>query len=695
MTGEIIQLQAELPPPLDRETAVRAWTQLRESGVSPAAFEARRVLIDAVFGGSPFLRDLILRDAQFAAEIVGSDPESMLDRLIAGLLVDAVDEQELRRLLRVSRARAAATIALADIGGTWSLDQVTNALTRFAEASLRAALNWLLVEAQRTGKFNALDEKDPGRDSGYTILGMGKFGAHELNYSSDIDLIVLYDPQAARLVDGVDPSTFFVRLTKRLVVLLQDMTEDGYVFRIDLRLRPDPRATQIAISIEAAAIYYENMGQNWERAAMIKARPVAGDIALGEEFLDRLTPYIWRKYLDFAAIADVQSLKRQIHAVKGHGTIAVLGHNIKLGRGGIREIEFFVQTQQLIAGGRNPNLRGRRTVDMLGRLAEAEWISLEAAEELVAAYDFLRVIEHRIQMVADEQTHVLPEEKDAFDSLSRLSGFADPAQFEAKLRQTFELVQGHYAALFKDAEDLGTESGSLVFTGGRDDPETLETLTRMGFKRSSEIAAMVRSWHFGRYGATRSARARELLTEIMPALLTSLAKSGDADQAFIAFDRFLAGLPAGVQLFSLLKSNTDLLDLIGTILGTAPRLAEELSHRPKVLDAVLDPGFFGALPKATEIAACWRQRCRRKRSLDEVIDRVRVVAKEQAFRIGVRILAETVSAAEAGGAFSDLAGRGAHASACGGGRQDDRASRPRARAAAAPSSPWASWVAAR
>jgi glutamate-ammonia-ligase adenylyltransferase len=655
MTKEIVAESARLPPPLDPEAARRAWTQLQESGTLMAAFETKRNLLDAVFGGSSFLRDLILRDASFAAETLANDPDKVLDTLIAGLAAEVADEVELRRLLRVSRGRAAMTIALADIDGAWSLDEVTGALTRFAEAALQAALNWLLREALRTGKLTSLDDDDPGKGSGYTILGMGKFGANELNYSSDIDLIVLYDPQTPRLAAGVDPSTFFVRLTKRLVVLLQDMTEDGYVFRIDLRLRPDPRATQIAISIEAAAIYYENMGQNWERAAMIKARPVAGDLALGEEFLERLVPYIWRKYLDFAAIADVQSLKRQIHAVKGHGTITVLGHNIKLGRGGIREIEFFVQTQQLIAGGRNPKLRGRRTVDMLKRLAEAKWITPDAAEELTEAYDFLRVIEHRIQMVADEQTHLLPEDQAAFDSLARLSGFADAAEFEAKLRQTFELVQGHYAALFKDAEDLGTEAGSLVFTGGRDDPETLETLTRMGFRRASEIAAMVRSWHFGRYAATRSARARELLTEIMPALLTSLARSGDADQAFIAFDRFLAGLPAGVQLFSLLKSNPDLLDLIGTILGTAPRLAEELSHRPKVLDAVLDPGFFSALPKASEIAGLLAAAIPPETELDEAVDRVRIVAKEQAFRIGVRILSETVSAADAGGAFSDLA----------------------------------------
>ena len=655
MTALSLHQTAHLPDPVDQDSVHRAWTELQGGSAAIKPFETNRPLLDAVFGGSPFLRDLILRDPEFAARILESDPQAILDTVIQGICADARDEAEMRRLLRKSRARAALVIALADIGGSWSLDQVTGALTRFAEAALNAALNWLLSDAARTGKLRSLDAGDPGRDCGYTILGMGKFGAHELNYSSDIDLIVLYDPQTAKLADGVDPSTFFVRLTKRLVVLLQDVTEDGYTFRVDLRLRPDPRATQVAISIEAAAIYYENMGQNWERAAMIKARPVAGDLALGREFLDRLIPYIWRKYLDFAAIADVQSLKRQIHAVKGHGTIAVRGHNIKLGRGGIREIEFFVQTQQLIAGGRNAKLRGRRTLDMLKVLEEAKWISPQAADELAGSYDFLRRIEHRIQMVADEQTQTLPEDEAPFESLARFSGFADAASFETKLRGTFELVQGHYAALFKDAENLGTDAGSLVFTGGKDDPETLETLTRMGFKRASEIAAMIRSWHFGRYSATRSARARELLTEIMPALLTSLARSGDADQAFIAFDRFLAGLPAGVQLFSLLKSKSGLLDLIGTILGTAPRLAQELSHRPKVLDAVLDRGFFGSLPKAPEIAGLLAAAVPPETELDEAIDRVRVVAKEQAFRIGVRVLSETVSAADAGGAFSDLA----------------------------------------
>ena len=213
------------------------------------------------------------------------------------------------------------------------------------------------------------------------------------------------------------------------------------------------------------------------------------------------------------------------------------------------------------------------------------------------------------------------------------------------------------------------ESGSLVFTGGEDDPETIETLRRMGFKGASEVSATIRGWHFGRYAATRSARAKELLTELMPALLTALARTGDADQAFLAFDRFLAGLPAGVQLFSLLKANPRLLDLIATILGTAPRLAEQLSHRPKVLDAVLDPGFFDALPTPDEIRLLLDTAIPEDTPLDEAVDRARIIGKEQAFRIGVRVLSETVSSEEAGTSFSDLAGLLHRPAVAGGGQE--------------------------
>lgn len=630
------------------------WKDMPPGLIADGAVE----LSGAIAGASPFLRQLMLRDPAYAGRVFSEDPQPLLAELLASLNGFTADlsQAAIMRALRQAKKRASLLIAVADLSGRWTVEQVTAALTDFADATLQTAISWLLADAARSGKVKLADPASPLAACGYVALAMGKQGAYELNYSSDIDLIILYDPFTPLLEDPAEAATFFVRLTRRLVQLMQDVTEDGYVFRTDLRLRPDPRATQVAISIEAAAIYYENQGQNWERAAMIKARAAAGDVALGVEFLDRLKPYIWRKYLDFAAIADVQSLKRQIHAVKGHGEIKVRGHNLKLGRGGIREIEFFVQTQQLIAGGRNPRLRGRGTLAMLDQLAEAQWISADAAGELKSAYRFLRTIEHRVQMVNDEQTHSLPVDDAAFESLARFCGFETGQAFDRDVRRTLECVQGHYARLFESAEELGTESGSLVFTGGEDDPETIETLSRMGYRAPSEVSATIRGWHFGRYAATRSARARELLTELMPKLLTSLAAMGDADLAFLAFDKFLSGLPAGVQLFSLLKANPRLLDLLATILGSAPRLAEQLSRRPKVLDAVLDPGFFGPMPTAEQMEQVIGAVLPPGLALDEAVDRARIVGKEQAFRIGVRVLSETVSAVEAGTAFSQLAG---------------------------------------
>jgi glutamate-ammonia-ligase adenylyltransferase len=649
------RMNNNLPKPADLDAASRFWDDL--GPVLQEQLHGQRLFLQAVAGGSPYLRTLMLRDPGSLVELLGMPPEEMLERVCSNLNAAGVfpAQADIMVALRLAKDKASLLIALCDLAGIWNVDDVTANLTRFADAMLDASINWLLSDAARAGKFKVRSADNPSLGCGYVALAMGKHGAGELNYSSDIDLIILYDPESAPLAEGTEPSTFFVRMTKRLVTILQDITEHGYCLRVDLRLRPDPRATQVAISMEAAAIYYESMGQNWERAAMIKARPAAGDIALGTEFLLRLQPYIWRKYLDFAAIADVQSLKRQIHAVKGHGSIAILGHNIKLGRGGIREIEFFVQTQQLIAGGRNPRLRGLRTLDMLDALAEAQWISKEAATSLQSAYRYLRSIEHRIQMVNDEQSHMLPKDEQAFARLARLSGYAEPDEFAKDLRQTLELVQGHYAALFENATELGSGGGSLVFTGGEDDPETLESLSAMGFRQPSEVSATIRGWHFGRYAATRSSKSKELLTELMPVLLSALARSGDADQAFIAFDHFIAGLPAGVQLFSMLKANPNLLDLIATILGTAPRLAEQLSARPRVLDAVLDRGFFGALPCPEEVKATIDAIIPAGVPLDEVVDRVRIVGREQMFRIGVRVLSETVSAVEVGSAISTLA----------------------------------------
>lgn len=601
--------------------------------------------------GSPYLTQLLHHHQAFAARVFAEDPHALLQEVC----VDLPRSENLATHLRQKKAEAALLIAIADLSGQWSIIEVTAALTKFADACLNTAVNFLLLQAQSKNKLTLKDQSNPSLNCGYVVLAMGKHGAGELNYSSDIDLIVLYDPDIVQLNEGVEPSTFFVKLTRDLVALLQDVDEHGYVFRVDLRLRPDPRATQVAISMEAAAIYYENQGQNWERAAMIKARPAAGDLALGKEFLNRLKPYIWRKYLDYAAIADVQSLKRQIHAVKGHGEIAVRGHNLKLGRGGIREIEFFVQTQQLIAGGRNPNLRGLRTLEMLDALAAANWIAPETANDLKSAYQFLRTLEHRAQMVDDQQTHLVPEKPEAFESYARFCGFENGDALSIKLEATLQTVQRHYAKLFEDAGELSGDLGSLVFTGGEDDPATLETLQTMGYTQASEISATIRGWHFGRYAATRTARARELLTELMPVLLKTLAQSGDADQAFLAFDNFLKGLPAGIQLFSMVKANPSLLSLIAQILGAAPRLAQQLSQQPRTLEAVVAPDFFSSAVTAQSLQRELELVIPLGTPREEAMDRARVIAREQMFKVGVRILSETLTAEEAGRSYSLIA----------------------------------------
>jgi [glutamine synthetase] adenylyltransferase / [glutamine synthetase]-adenylyl-L-tyrosine phosphorylase len=518
-------------------------------------------------------------------------------------------------------------------------------------------VRWLLRAAAVKGDILPAEPHAPEAASGYIVLGMGKYGARELNYSSDIDLIVFYEPARARLKPGVEPSTFFVRLTRDLVKLMTERTADGYVFRTDLRLRPDPGATQIALSVDAALHYYETFGQNWERAAFIKARPIAGDIEAGEGLLREMAPYIWRKYLDYAAIADIHAMKRQINAHKGHAQIAIRGHNLKLGRGGIREIEFFVQTQQLIAGGRQTDLRVRQTIAALDGLAVREWITEDAARELAAAYRFLRTIEHRLQMIADEQTHSLPFDAAKFEQTARFAGYSSGEELSRVMKGWLEIVQRHYAALFEDVPGLSgtTGPGDLVFTGDSDDPATVETLRAMGFSSPSVVISTVRGWHFGRYPAMRSARARESLTEFTPSLLEALSRTAQPDIALATFDRFLADLPAGVQLFALLRSNPGLLQLLADIMGTAPRLARVVSKRPRVVDAVLDPGFIGELPEEGELARLVQTALARGQSYEDCLDRARALGQEQSFLIGVGLLSHAVTAEQAGCSYAMLA----------------------------------------
>lgn len=618
---------------------------------------ASAALVAGIGAGSPYLTGLIRRDPARLCRLLTASPEARLEELIVGLAGDArraAGVNELMVSLRGFKNEAALLIALADLGGVWPIMTVTRALTRVADAAVAETIGFLFRQAQSKGQWLG-DDKEPADRSGYFVLAMGKHGAFELNYSSDIDLIVFYDLEKAKLADRSEAQTFYVKLTRQLVKCLNERTGDGYVFRADLRLRPDPGATQMAMSIDSALHYYESFGQNWERAAMIKARPMAGDVGAGEAFLAELAPFVWRKYLDYAAIADVHAMKRQIHVHRGFGEIAVAGHNIKLGRGGIREIEFFAQTQQLIAGGRQQDLRSRETLTTLDGLVERGWIAAATRDDLNEAYRYLRWLEHRIQMVADEQTHRLPSDPEQLTALARFAGYDDSEALAGDVRKQLETVQSHYSVLFEDVPQLSTTTANLVFTGEDDDPDTLAVLSEMGYERPAQVIATVRAWHRGRYAAVRSEKARERLTDVQPTLIEALADTVDPDAALIGFDRFLGQLPAGIQLFALLKAHPELMRLVANIMGSAPRLAGIMSKRRRVFDAVLDPRIIGSAPRADEIAEIIASDLSGVDLYEEVLDRARVIGGEQMFLIGVRVLTGVISAEHAGDAYALLA----------------------------------------
>jgi [glutamine synthetase] adenylyltransferase / [glutamine synthetase]-adenylyl-L-tyrosine phosphorylase len=624
------------------------------------ADERARALVAAVFGNSPYLTGLAERDPDAALRVFRDGPDSVLDAIQSSLddvAASAAQGQSPAAALRGAKRRLAFAVAVADIANAWSVERITAALSEFAERALGIGVRYVLADAARLGKLH-LDADDPDGRSGLIVLGLGKLGGRELNYSSDIDLIVFYDPERMNVADHDTLQRDVNRMTRSLVRVMADRTGEGYVFRTDLRLRPDPASTPPAISVLAAETYYETMGQNWERAAMIKARPVAGDGQAADAFLRYLIPFIWRRNLDFAAIQDIHSIKRQINAHRGSDRIALAGHNVKLGRGGIREIEFFAQTQQLIWGGRLPEVRVIATIDALHALAKAGKIGADVADELTRCYRFLRRVEHRLQMINDEQTHTLPDDPEKLAAFAVFLGYADAGGFSDDLLATLRRVESRYVELFEGAPALSLEGfngGNLVFTGSESDPDTIATLRRLGFTTPNTVDQAVRGWHHGRYPAMRSGRARELLTELMPLILKALSDTPDPDAAFLAFDRFLRALPAGVQLFSLLYAHPDLLDMLADILGVAPRLGDQLARKPSLFDAVLSEDFFDPLPSLNDLQAELEQDLSGAADAEDLLDRSRRWANDRRFQVGVQSLRNILDVAATGPALSDIA----------------------------------------
>lgn len=532
--------------------------------------------------------------------------------------------------LRAAKLVAHLALAGDDLSGKRSVMEVTQALTEFAGECLEVSLRVALSARGLKGE-------------GIFAIALGKMGAFELNYSSDIDIAAFYDRD--RFDGGErDPGEAAQRVVRDVVRIMDEITAGGYVFRTDLRLRPDPSSTPVAVSTEMAELYYESVGQNWERMVWIKGRAAAGDAASAQRFLKVMEPYVWRRNLDYWAIGDIQAIKRMINTKVGADDFEIVSPDVKLSPGGIREIEFFVQTQQLILGGRDTALRDNTTLGALAALAEAGVVSPATAETLNTAYKALRDVEHRIQMCQDEQTHTVPADPAERESLAFLCGYGALAHFDRDLLETRRKVQAAYDGLFAQ-EDRAADShalGNLVFTGVDDDPGTVKTLSGLGFSNPSSAIDTIRNWHRGRVPATRTARGRELLTSILPGMLQAMGDTGEPDTAFLWFSRFFEGLSSGVQTLSMLLAKPDLLsDLVAT-LALAPRLARILARRPDLLEALVS----NSVPKAPKPDGL---------TFDAALDAWRRYHREQSFLTGHRLLHGLIASDVAAQVWTQLA----------------------------------------
>ncbi|TPE49441.1 glutamine-synthetase adenylyltransferase [Amaricoccus solimangrovi] len=625
ITGPLASAITAAPRPHDRDRAAEIETLFADLP------EAPRTLLAGTAGCSGFLDGLMRREADWLRAALDQPPERAFGEILAA--VEAEDGGPLGTRLRVAKRRAALLTALADLGGVWPVLKVTQTLTDLADRAVDLALRGLVAEEIARGKLR-VDPAETGATAGMFALAMGKMGAGELNYSSDIDLIVMFDETRHDPDDYGDVRKVFIRVTQRLVKLLSEITAEGYVFRVDLRLRPDPSVTPVCIATDPAENYYESVGRTWERAAFIKARPCAGAIDAGWAFLERLRPFIWRRHLDFASIQDAHDMRLRIREHKKlTGPLQILGHDVKLGRGGIREIEFFTQTRQLITGGRDAGLRQRDTLGALEALTAKGWVEPATAAALSDAYLAHRALEHRLQMLDDAQTHRMPATE---EGLARLVDFcaADPARFESELLDRFRSVH---------------ELTEPFFAPGGAPPEPPE----VAFADPEAAEATIQGWT--RLPALRSDRARELFRRLLPRILTQIGKSASPDQALNLFDGFLKVQPAGVQLFSLMEANPKVLDLIVDVCGSTPELARYLGRNAGVLDAVLSRDFYRPLRGAADLRHELAGRLAEIEDYESALDFARIWTKERRFRIGVHLLRGIASSEEAGDAYSAVA----------------------------------------
>lgn len=586
-----------------------------------------RSALERALAHAPYLRRLAGREPEVVAALENGDCAKALD--LCGFSDDSGDTVALR--LRREKRRLALALAVGDLAGALTLEDVTGHLSRFADRALDRA-----IEA-------AIRERTPDAEPrGFVALALGKHGSGELNYSSDIDPILLFDPETLPRRATEEPVEAAVRIARRVVEIMQG-TGDGYVFRIDLRLRPSPEATPLAIPVSAAMSYYESSALPWERAAFIRARPAAGDVALGREFLSAIRPFVWRRSLDFGALAEIRALTRRIRSHYESGQRFGPGYDLKRGRGGIREVEFFAQIHQLIHGGRDPSLRVPATLDALAALGEAGLVGVDDVAALSGAYRLYRTVEHRLQMVEDQQTHSLPRDPAALDNVAQLDAREDGAALLDALRPHVERIGMLYDSLDPP------EDGALP----REDDPLEQALAAAGFTDARAAVQRIAGWRGGGIRALRSPAAQEALEAVLPPLVAALGRAPDPATALNRFDAMLSRLPSAINLFRLLEARPQLARLVGDVLSLAPTLAEMLGRRPELIDGLIDAS---ALAPPPDVATLTRRFAGAGgEDYQALLDRVRREVNELRFAEGVQIVSAASDPLEVAAGYSRIA----------------------------------------
>jgi len=578
--------------------------------VSRATAAARQGAIDRANAHAPFLREAMCARPDIVETFLAKGPEMAAQQALQAGGESASAELRLRR-----RALSLA-VALGDLAGEFTLEQVTELLSDFADSAIERAI------------AASVAELIPGAEAtGLAVIALGKLGSRELNFSSDVDLLLLFDPATLPRRERDEPADSAVRLGRRLVEILQKRTEHGFVERVDLRLRPSPEVTPIVLPVNAAISYYESAAVGWERAAFIRARCCAGDRRVGQTFLSAIEPFVWRRALDFGAIEEVRSISERIRDHYSERQKFGPGFDLKRGRGGIREVEFYVHAQQLVHGGRDGELRVAPTLDAIEALTHAGHLQPQLAADLAQAYRRLRTAEHRVQMIDDQQTHLLPPTEPALANVAQLHGFADGPELLDWLAPFIERIGSAFDELAGGAsERLPANPDAL-----RDE------LEKLGFADPQSAVRRVSEWRSGRPRSLRSPAAKRAFEGMLPALVRAIASSADPMRALNRLADIVERLPSGVNLYRLLEARPALTTLLARILAHAPALSDQLSRRPELLDSLLDSSCFDQPPEAPEFAS-FLQSEMRGQPYDVAIDRARQIINERRFALGVQLI---------------------------------------------------------